>query len=69
MDHIRNDEQKSDSSKDLRDNFKNIQEFMNAQNYDRENLKETSGSDDTESRDNFKNIQKFMNARNYSGDQ
>lgn len=66
MNNNKNSEQNSLDSRSLRDNFKNIKEFIDAENFDGgksdEVLQENKNRD---MRDNFKHIQEFMNAQHY----
>lgn len=64
MDKLKNTEQNNSEIRNLRDNFRNIQDFREDSNQDAEE----SWNQEIENRnlrDNFKNIQEFMNAQHY----
>lgn len=65
MNNFKNSEQNSLDSRSLRDNFKNIKKFMDAENFDSSN-KEDQTASNKDLRDNFKNIQGFKDVRNYN---
>ncbi len=62
MDNSRNNEQNKNINRDLRDNFKNIQEF-NTQNYDGNSQQDNQNNENRELQDNFKSIQELINYR------
>lgn len=66
MDNFRNSEQNNQNSRELRDNFKNIEEFMNSQSYGNKDNEEKQLQQNRDMRDNFKNIKEFMNKQNYT---
>lgn len=69
MDNIKNNGQNSNENRALRDNFKNIQEFMSDQNYrDSNDEEEEQLENNRDLRDNFKNIREFMDAKHYGKD-
>lgn len=66
MNNIKNSEQNSLDSRSLRDNFKNIKEFMDAENMDGGKSEEAQNENrNRDLRDNFKHIQEFMNGQKY----
>lgn len=66
MNNIKNSEQNSFDSRSVRDNFKNIKEFMEAENFDGGKSDEAQKEKESRDlRDNFKHIQDFMNAQHY----
>ena len=69
MDNFKNNEQNNQDIRALRDNFKNIEEFMGAQNYGNKDTDEDQIQNNRDLRDNFKNIQEFMNAQHYNKDE
>lgn len=68
MNNIKNSEQNSLDSRSLRDNFKNIKEFMDAENFDGGKSDAAQEQKNRDLRDNFKHIQEFKNARHYEKD-
>lgn len=60
MDNFKNDAQNKQDSRELRDNFKNIQEFMNAQGYEYKGANDDQMQQNRDLRDNFKDIQEFV---------
>lgn len=60
MDNFKNDAQNKQDSRELRDNFKNIQEFMNAQGYEYKDTDDEQMQQNRDLRDNFKNVQEFV---------
>lgn len=66
MDNFKKNEQNNEDSRVLRDNFNDIEEFMDAQNYENKNADEAQIQSNRDLRDNFKNIQEFMNAQHYN---
>jgi len=57
LDNSKNNEQNNQDSRTLRDNFKNIEEFMEAQSYGNKDSDEVQIQKNRDLRDNFKNIQ------------
>ena len=56
MDKFKKNEQNSHDNRILRDNFKDIDEFMEAQNFGNKETDETQAQSNRDLRDNFKNI-------------
>ncbi len=65
MDNFIKNDQNNKDSRALRDNFKNIKEFMNAQSYGNKERDEEQMQNNRDLRDNFKNIKEFMNHQQY----
>lgn len=66
MDNFKKNEQNNKDSRVLRDNFKDIEEFMDTQNYGNKSAEEAQIQSNRDMRDNFKSIQEFMNAQHYN---
>lgn len=66
LDNFKNNEQNNQDNRILRDNFKDIEEFMDAQNYGNKNADEAQIQSNRDMRDNFRNIQEFMNGQHYN---
>lgn len=60
MDKFKKSEQNNQDNRVLRDNFKDIDEFMETQNYGNKGIEEAQLQSNRDLRDNFKNIQEFI---------
>ena len=63
MNNFKDSEQNSLDSRSVRDNFKNIKKFMDAENFDSSSSNQDQTKNNKDLRDNFKNIQGFKDTR------
>lgn len=61
MDKFKKNEQNSHDNRILRDNFKDIDEFIGTQNFGNKETDETQVQSNRDLRDNFKNIHRYPN--------
>jgi len=66
LDNFKNNVQNNQDVRELRDNFRNIKEFMNSQSYGNKETDDEQIQRSRDLRDNFKNIKEFMDRQHYN---